>query len=143
MQEKSQKSGSQRVYSLRSLGLLSQATRNGSFGAMVYHSILGTGINPFQVYLLCSYSFLLFIRIGSSLIQGTATFTAMQDCGYLYTKTKDIDNTRPQNTSSPVQLWRIRQFNRSGRTGGPVVESTLQLSKCHRRVKMHQSWERR
>lgn len=36
-----------------------------------------------------------------------------------------------------------RQFSRGGRTGGPVVESTLQLSKCHQGVKMHWLQERR
>ena len=141
--KRSQKSRSRRVYSLRSLGWLFPATKNSYFGVMVYHIILDISTNPSYEYSLCSYPFLIFICIGSSLIQGTATFTAMQDCGYLYSKSKDTDSIGPQNTSSPVQPWRTRQFSRSGRTGEPVAEPTLQLSKRHQGVKMHWSQERR
>lgn len=141
--KRSQKSGSQRVYSLRSLRWLSPATKNSYFGVMVYHVILDISTNPSYAYSLSSYSFLTFLCIGSSLIQGTATFTAVQGCGYLYTKSKHTDNIGPQNSSSPLQPWRARQFSRSGRRGGPVVKFTLQLSKCHQGVKMHWSQERR
>lgn len=82
-----------------------QGLLTGNFG-MTFSSyknhllhVLDTSTNPSYAH-SCSYSLLVFICVESSLIQGTGTSTAMQDCGCLCTKTEGSQ-----------QRWRKEHFS--------------------------------